>query len=330
MKAMVLSAHGGEENFRMRELPRPAPEKNQVLVKIAATSINPIDLKIRGGLPIGPELPAVLGCDFSGTVSEVGAEVQGFAVGDAVYACAGGVRGQGGALAEYIACDADFLAHKPSTLSFREAAALPLAVITAWQLVHKASVAQGELVLVHGGVGGVGHLAVQISKALGARVATTVRGREAGERALQLGADDIIEFEREEVSAYVDRLTGGRGFDVVIDTVGGANLDRSLQAAAQNGRVSVCAARSVHDLSPMHAKALSLHVVFMLLPMLNGQGRKEHGDILKSVAELCERAQLRPLLDEKRFRLEQAGDAHTYVEKGKLWGKVVVNIEDTQ
>lgn len=330
MKAMVLTAHGGVENFSLQEIARPVAKANEVLVKIVATSVNPIDLKIRGGLPIGPDLPAVLGCDFSGTIAALGAEVQGLAVGDAVYACAGGVRGQGGALAEYIACDADLVAKKPSNLSFRDAAALPLAAITAWQLVHRAGVVSGESVLVHGGVGGVGHLAVQIAKAQGATVATTVRGPEAGQQVLQLGADHFIEFGREDVGAYVDRLTGGRGFDVVIDTVGGPNLDRSLQAAARSGRVTVCAARSTHDLSPMHAKALSLHVVFMLLPMLDGHGRKEHGQILKSVAEVCEQGQLRPLIDPKRFHLEQAGEAHTYVANGKLWGKVLVDVAQAQ
>jgi NADPH2:quinone reductase len=190
MRAQVLTRHGGPEGFELREVPKPVPIAGTVLVRIAATSVNPVDLKIREGLPIAPELPAILGADLAGTVEAVGDGVDAFAPGDEVYGCAGGVKGLGGTLAEYIVADARLLARKPARLSMREAAALPLVAITAWQALDRAALASGEQILVHGGVGGVGHLAVQLAKARGARVATTVSSGDAARVARELGADD--------------------------------------------------------------------------------------------------------------------------------------------
>ncbi|MCV3244145.1 NADPH2:quinone reductase [Mesorhizobium robiniae] len=325
MKAVVLHAHGGAEKLKLEETGVPTLEAGQVLVRIVAASVNPIDLKIRAGLPIGPSLPAIIGCDFSGVVEAVNG-APGYEVGDEVYGCAGGVRGLGGSLAEFIACDPALLSPKPKTLTHRQSAALPLVGITAWLLNERSGVKQGDHVLVHGGVGGVGHVALQIAKTRGARVATTVKTDAAASIARDLGADDVILYGGEEVSSYVKRLTDGRGFDVVIDTVGGANLDKSFQAAASGGRVAGSAARSTHDLSPMHGKGLSLHIVFMLLPLLEGTRCKEHGRILEELAAMCDAGKVKPLLDPKRFDLARASEAHAYLESGKAVGKVVVNV----
>jgi NADPH2:quinone reductase len=208
----------------------------------------------------------------------------------------------------------------------REAAALPLVAITAWQALDRAALPAGEHALVHGGVGGVGHLAVQLAKARGARVATTVSSRDAARIAQDLGADDAILYREEPVDAYVARLTGGRGFDVVVDTVGGPNLDASFRAARLEGRVSTTNARSTHDLGVLHAKALSLHVVFMLIPLLHGTGREGHGRILREVAELADAGEVRPLLDEARFTLDRAPDAHRRLASGEAKGKIVVDV----
>nr|WP_026227643.1 zinc-dependent alcohol dehydrogenase family protein [Hoeflea sp. 108] len=326
MRAMVLRAYGGPENFSLGKLEAPRPGSGEVLVRVEAASINPVDVRIRNGLPIGPALPAVLGADLAGTVQAVGEGVAGLVPGDEVYGCAGGVKDLGGTFAEYIAADARLLAPKPGNLSMTEAAALPLVSITAWNCMTRAAISASDHVLVHGGSGGVGHIAIQLAKARGARVTATVSSAEKAALVRELGADDTILYPRETVQEYVDRLTGGHGFDVVVDTVGGANLDHSLQAAAPQGRVVATAARSTHDLSPMHAKALSLHVVFMLIPMLSGIGREEHGRILRQLATLVEDGKVRPLIDPERFPLDRLPDAFRHLESGRALGKVVVEI----
>jgi NADPH2:quinone reductase len=328
MRAQILTAFGGPENFRLTDIPKPEIRPGMVLIRLAATSVNPVDLKIRGGLPIGPDLPAVLGADLAGVVEAVGAGVLDFAPGDEVYGCAGGVKGQGGALADYMLADARLIAPKPATLSMREAAALPLVAITAWDALERSALSASSHILVHGGVGGVGHVAIQLAKAIGARVATTVSSAEAGVVARGLGADEIINYRDETVQAYVDRLTAGRGFDVVFDTIGGDNLQASFAAATHGGQIATTSARSTQDLGPLHAKALSFHAVFMLLPMLRGPGRDRHGRILRSVAKLAEAGTLRPLLDNSHFTLETAPDAHRRLESGKAQGKVVIDIGD--
>jgi NADPH2:quinone reductase len=277
MRAMLLRAFGGPENFELAEIGTPRPGKGEVLVRVHAGALNPVDVRIRNGLPIGPALPAVLGADLAGTVEAVGDDVSGLSAGDEVYGCAGGVRGLGGSFADYIVADARLLARKPGRLSMREAAAMPLVSITAWNCMSRADVRAGDHVLVHAGCGGVGHIAVQLAKARGARVTATVSSPEKAVIASELGADHTVLCDQEAVADYVQRLTAGRGFDVVIDTVGGENLDRSFQATAIGGRIAATAARSTHDLSPLHAKALSLHVVFMLIPLLENVGREITG-----------------------------------------------------
>lgn len=225
MKALVLSAFGSTENFAVDDIPDPILKKGHVLVRIAAASLNPIDNKIREGLPIGPALPAVLGCDFSGTIVEVGENVSDYAIGDEVYGLAGGVKGHGGTLAELIAADARLIAKKPRNLSMRQAAALPLVSITAWEAIARANLRSSEHVLVHGGTGGVGHIAVQLARELEAVVTATV-GKESDEEiARAFGAKHVVFYKQEKPSDYVSRITGGRGFPVVIDTVGGKNLE---------------------------------------------------------------------------------------------------------
>lgn len=326
MRAVLLGEYGGPEKLALAEVEKPVPGAGEVLVRIHAAALNPVDAKIRNGLPIGPALPAILGADLAGVVEAIGAHVTGFAIGDEVYGCAGGVKGLGGTLAEYIAADARLLAKKPKTLSFREAAALPLVAITAANAMTRVAIAKGEKVLVHGGIGGVGHIAVQMAKAAGAYVVATVSTEEAGKIARDLGADATV-IRSTAVADYVAEHTGGKGFDVVIDTVGGENLLRSFEATIVGGRVATTNARTTIDLGQMHGKALSLHVVFMLLPMLTGNGRAAHGDILREIAEQVDAGKLRPLLDPHAFNLASAGDAHSLLDSGKARGKIVVDIQ---
>ena len=329
MKAQIIPAWGGAENFEAATLPEPAPGPGEVLVQTAATSVNPADYKLRqAGPPIAPALPAVLGCDVAGTVLALGDGVEGTAPGDEVYGCVGGVRGVPGCYAEMIAADARLLAPKPASLSLREAAALPLVTITAWEGLDRAGVREGQSVLVHGGAGGVGHVAIQLAKARGAVVSTTVSSEEKAALARDLGADHTIDYRAEPVDDYVARLTGGTGFDVVYDATGGSDIAASFQAARLNGQVVAIVSQYDANLAPMHLKGLSLHVVFMLIPMLHDVGRAEHGRILREAAVLADAGKLRPHLDPKRFDLASVADAHRHLEDGQAIGKVVIDVTD--
>jgi len=329
MRAQIIPAWGGAENFEVATLPDPAPGPGEVLVQIAASSVNPADHKLRqAGPPIAPELPAVLGCDAAGRVLAVGDGVEGFAPGDEVYGCVGGVRGVPGCYAEMIAADARLFAPKPASLTLREAAALPLVTITAWEGLDRAGVRAGQSVLVHGGAGGVGHVAVQLAKARGAVVSTTVSSEEKAALARSLGADHTIDYRAESVDDYVARLTGGTGFDVVYDATGGSDIASSFQAARLNGQVVTIVSMYDADLTPMHIKGLTLHVVFMLIPMLHDVDRAEHGRILREAAALADAGGLRPHLDPKRFDFASVADAHRHLEGGHAVGKVVIDVAE--
>lgn len=328
MKAMVLNQYGENAAFEQADIATPEAEAGQVIVRVKATSINTVDTMIRHmgtDLPLSPELPAVLGMDFAGIVESVGEGITGFAPGDEVYGCAGGLADLQGALAEYMAADARLIAHKPKTLSMREAAALPLVGITAYEGLERAGVKAGQKVLVHGGTGGVGHVAVQLARHFGAEVYATASGAEPFEILNGYGATPI-DYKTEAVADYVEAHTAGAGFDVVFDSVGGANMANSFEAAALNGHVSSTVAMVDLDLTTAHFKGLSLHVVFMLIPMLHNHQREAHGEILTNLAKIVDKDGLKPLLDKQHFRLEQVGAAHDRLTSGKAIGKVVVEV----
>ncbi|WP_026286756.1 zinc-dependent alcohol dehydrogenase family protein [Gilvimarinus chinensis] len=328
MKAMTLNEYGSSKHFTASEVAKPQVKAGQVLVKIAATSVNPVDYKIRSAgedLPFAPALPAILGMDFAGTVEAVGEGVTHFAVGDEVYGCAGGLADLPGTLAEYISADARLMAKKPKNLSMQEAAALPLVSITAYEGLTRAGVKAGSKVLVHGGSGGVGHIAVQLAKHMGADVYATGGGDKQLELIASLGATGI-NYKTESVDEYVNQYTDGNGFDVIYDTVGEANLLNSFQAIGLNGQIATTSTMSAIDLTMAHIKGATLHVVFMLLPMLHNTGREVHGQILQQVAEIAESDSLTPVLTEQQFTLENTGAAHDYAESGQGMGKVVISI----
>ncbi len=222
--------------------------------------------------------------------------------------------------------DAALVAHKPESLTMGSAAALPLVGITAWEsLIDRAKISSHrQKVLVHGGTGGVGHMGVQLAKWIGCKVYTTVSSPQKAELALDLGADVAINYRARSVADYVQEYTNGRGFDVVFDTVGGEHLLKSFEAAAYGGVVSCISTRKSVDLSLMHAKGLTLHVIFMLLPLLHNKGRKRHGKILKRIAALVDAGQVRPLLDRLSFSFATVQTAHNYLASGKAIGKVVL------
>ena len=326
MKAMTINTYGTHATFTSEDVETPTLKNGQVLVKIFASSINTVDTMIKNmgtALPFSPATPAILGMDFAGTIEAIGTAVTGFSIGDDVYGCAGGLGDLQGTLAEYIAADFKLIARKPKNLSMKEAASLPLVGITAYEGLMRASVKKGQTVLVHGGTGGVGHLAVQIAKHLGATVYATAGGEQQMEIIESYGAKSI-NYKTEAVQDYVNKHTNGAGFDVVYDTVGGENILKSFAATALNGQVVTTVSLCDLDLSTMHFKGLSLHVVFMLIPMLHNFKREQHGDILQHLTSLVEAGDLKPLLDVQQFTLEQVDEAYARLESKTAIGKVVV------
>jgi NADPH:quinone reductase-like Zn-dependent oxidoreductase len=299
MKALVLEETGLP--FQLREVSKPAAGPGQVLVKIAASGVNPLDLKIKAGQAAHAQvrLPAILGIDMAGVVEAVGEGVTQFSIGDAVYGMTGGVGGVQGSLAEYAAVDADLLASAALNLSLREAAALPLIFITAWEgLVDRAGVREGQTVLVHGGAGGVGHIAVQLAVARGAQVFATV-GSSGAALIQQYGATPI-DYTRLSVAEYVREYTGGKGFDIVVDTVGGSVLDGSFTAVKRyTGHVVSILGWGTHSLAPLS---------------------------FRGATALVEAGKLAPLVDGREYGFDQVETAYLSLQQGGARGKVVITI----
>lgn len=323
MKAYIVETPSGP--FQRTEVATPSPASNQVLVKIFASGVNPLDTKIRAGQAghAKQPLPAILGLDMAGVVEAVGSDVSAFKPGDEVYGMVGGVAGLQGTLAEYITADAALLAHKPSALSMRQAAALPLVTITAWEgLIDRAQVHAGQTVLIHAGAGGVGYAAIQLALARGAKVFTTVS---ADKREI-VEALGVTAIDRNASAAdYVDQYTADEGFDIVYDTLGGPVLDASFLAVKRyTGRVVSCLGWGTHALAPLSFRAATYSGVFTLLPLLSGNGRANHGHILEEAAKLANSNLLKPLLVAQDFGTDIAA-AYDAVARGSK-GKVVLEL----
>lgn len=327
MKAIAITGFGGVDVFKEITLSLPKIKPGHVLIKVMATSVNPLDYKIRQGhLPsLVKSFPHVLHGDVSGVVEQVGDGVSSFSVGDAVYGCAGGLLEMDGALAEFMLVDQDLIAHKPKSIDFLEAAALPLVSLTAWEaLVTYSNLQKNQNVLIHGGTGGVGHLAIQLAKCFGAKVFTTCSSADKMEIAKQLGADEVINYKEESVESYVKKHTSGEGFDVVFDTLGEDNLPKCFEAASLFGKVVSIMAMGNYDLSQAFFKGLTLHTVMQPLPLLTGKRRPEYGRILNAISNLVDEGKIKPLVDKNKFSIEEVAAAHTYLEQGHAVGKVVL------
>jgi NADPH:quinone reductase-like Zn-dependent oxidoreductase len=262
---------------------------------------------------------------MAGTLVAVGSGVTGFRAGDEVYGMVGGVGGLQGTLAEFVVAGAELLSHKPKNLSMREAAALPLAVITAWEgLVDRASVHEGQTVLVHAGAGGVGYVAAQIARAFGATVFATVSAQKKG-IVEDLGVVPI-DYHSTSTQEYVDQCSGGKGFDIVYDTVGGATLDASFSSVKRyTGHVLSSLGWGEHSLAPLSFRGATYSGVFTLLPLITGEDRAHHGKILKAAASIAEAGKLKPLLSNEQFTTANIDSAFVHVSAGLL-GKAVVEI----
>ena len=262
---------------------------------------------------------------MAGVVEEIGPGVTAFEVSDEVYGMTGGVGGIQGSLAQYAAVDADLLALKPSNLTLREAAALPLAFITSYSgIVDRAHLRAGQTVLVQGGAGGVGHVSVQLARALGGVVWATASERDR-EFVTRLGATPI-DYRKQTADEYVESCTQGEGFDLVIDTVGGATLDASFAAVKHFGHVVSVLGWGAHALAPLSFREATYSGVFALHPLLTGKYRAHHGDILREATRLAEARQLAPRIDPRRFDLNSVEVAYEALTDGAASGKIVVEI----
>ncbi|MFF1708587.1 NADP-dependent oxidoreductase [Streptomyces sp. NPDC058268] len=333
MKAFRVEKYGDAATVRAAEIPDPVVGAEDVLVKIHAAGVNPLDMRIRNGdfkafLPY--RLPLVLGNDLAGTVIQLGADVTEFAVGDDVYARPD--KDRIGTFADLIAVHQDDLAPKPAALTMTEAASLPLVALTAWQaLVERAQVQRGQRVLIHAGAGGLGSIAVQLAKALGTHVATTVSTANI-DLVKKLGADVVVDYRTQDFTELLD------GYDVVLDSLGGDNLARSLRVLKPGGRAISVAGPP----DPAFARELGANPVLRLamtaLSFRTRRSAKRHGvtysflfmkasgDQLRELTPLVDAGMIRPVVD-RVFPFDETLQAMEYVEKGRAKaGKVVVSM----
>lgn len=328
MKAFTVSRYG-PDTLQPTEVPVPSVGARDVLVEVRAASINPLDKMVRNGefkqlLKYKP--PFVLGHDVAGVVTQVGADVRDFKVGDEVYSRPRDLRI--GTFAEHIAIDTDDVALKPRSLSFEEAGAVPLVALAAWQaLVDVAQVRPGQKVLVHAGAGGLGSTVIQVAKHLGAHVATTAHTKDR-DKVRELGADEVIDFTQQDFAGVLS------GYDVVLDSLSGANLEKSLTVLKPGGlAISV-----VGPPDPAFARQLGQPLLAPVMAVLGRQVRRQakklgvrysfffmqaSGAQLKTLAALYDDGILRPVLD-RTFNFDQTLEAMTYVEQGKANGKIVI------
>ncbi|MBW4679475.1 MAG: zinc-dependent alcohol dehydrogenase family protein [Microcoleus vaginatus WJT46-NPBG5] len=333
MKAVVMTAVGDPEVLQLQDIPQPNIEKDtEILVRLKAAGVNPIDTKLRKGGTFYPDkTPAVLGCDGAGIVEAIGSAVSKFNTGDEVYFCNGGLGGPIGNYAEYAVIDERFAAKKPTLLSFAEAAAAPLVLLTAWEALYdRARLQAGQKVLIHAGAGGVGHVAIQLAKLQGAVVCTTVGDEEKAEFVRKLGADLAILYKQTDfVQATLD-WTKGEGADIVFDTVGGETFYKSCPAVRVYGDLVTILEPAPEDgnLKIARLRNLRISLELMLTPMWQGlvKAQEDQAKILQQCAVMIDESRLKIHLG-KTFPLQEAVAAHRLQETGSMTGKIVLLID---
>jgi NADPH:quinone reductase len=329
MKAAFFETTGTPDAINVDDLPTPDPKPGEIRVKVLAASINPIDTYIRSGAaPMPLPKPAVTGSDFAGVVDAVGPAVTAYKVGDRVWGSNQGMLGRQGTCAEYACVEARWAYPTPRKAGDEQAAAGALVGITAHiGLFQRANLTSGETVFVNGGTGGVGAAVVQMAKAAGAKVVTTVGSPEKAKLAGELGADHVINYKTDDVTAAVKAATGGKGVNVWYETQPPTDLDRTVELTAPNGRIVVMAGRQARPAfpnGPFYVKGLSLHG-FAMFNIPAAEQRACAEDINRWLAG----KHLRPLIG-KVFPLSAAADAHRMQEEntlgkaGTLSGKILV------
>ncbi|MFN6566922.1 zinc-dependent alcohol dehydrogenase family protein [Dendronalium sp. ChiSLP03b] len=330
MKAVLMTAAGSPEVLQVQQVVNPAvPLGNtELLVRLVAAGVNPIDTKLRNRGTFYPDqMPAILGCDGAGIVEAVGAGVQRFRLGDEVYFCYGGLGGHQGNYAEYTVVDERFVARKPASISFAEAAAAPLVLITAWEaLYERGRLEPGERVLIHAGAGGVGHVAIQLAKLKGATVSTTVSSEDKANFVRQLGADHVIFYKQIDfVEAALD-WTGGEGVDLAFDTVGGETFHKTFPAVRVYGDIVTILEPDAKTVwKTARTRNLRIGLELMLTPMLLGlnESLQHQAEILEQCAKWIDEGKLKIHVSHK-FPLEEAAKAHQLLESGSVTGKIVL------
>ena len=322
MKAIVLKKFGGPDSFELQEVAVPEVSPGELLVRVIATAINPLDYQIRrGDYPDYVRLPAIIGHDVSGVVEKVGPGVVDFAVGDEVFYTPKIFGVKGGSYAEYNVVPEGLVTHKPANLTHEEAASTTLVGGTAWEaLVTRAKLSPAESVLIHGGAGGVGSIAIQLAKAMGATVYTTCRGRDF-EFVRGLGADHAIDFTSQNYIDEIAELTSRKGVNVVLDTIGGMTLSQSPHVLSDAGRVvTIVDLATPQNLVAAWGVNAEYHFVFT---------RQNRGKLL-ALKTLLENGRIRPIVG-ARFSLAQIPEAHVALERGEVngkpfHGKVVISV----
>ncbi|MBN8236130.1 NADP-dependent oxidoreductase [Halobacillus kuroshimensis] len=311
MKAVIIEQYGGREQLVEKEVPNPVPENKQVVVEVRATSINPIDWKLREGYlkdAVPFEFPIILGWDAAGVITEVGEDVKDFSPGDRVFARPDTTRF--GTYAQYTAVDEHLLAPLPEGVTFEEAAAVPLAGLTAWQcLVDFSDIKEGDRVLIHAGSGGVGHYAVQIAKHLGAYVAATASGKNR-EWVEKLGVDRFIDYKEEDFSEVL------QDFDIVVDTLGGDIQEKSFQVLKEGGKLP-----SVVQ-PPDETKAVEKNIKTGFVWL------EPSGEQLSKLGKMMEEGTLKSVIGhELPFSQEGLREAHEISESHHAKGKIVITMK---
>lgn len=328
MLAIQMTATGSVDVLKVVELPEPVPTAGQVKVRIMAAGINPVDTKLRSrGLLFPDAMPAILGCDAAGVVTECGPGVALFHPGDEVWFCHGGLGREPGNYAEYTVVDEKIARKKPASLSFNQAAAAPLVLITAWEALYdRAQLKSGQTILIHAAAGGVGHVAIQLAKNIGARVIATLGNDANVSFVRQLGADEVINYKQNDFVAETMRLTKNKGADVVLDCVGGETFRRSMSATACYGNlVTLLDPGSDVIWKAARDRNLNIGFVLMLTPMVQNlpEARLHQGKILDECAKLCDAGKLNILVSQV-LPLREAAQAHGLIESGHTRGKIVL------
>jgi len=332
MKAILATAPGNTDVLQLRDIPKPElATPHHLRVKLAAAGVNPVDTKLRAKPAYHPDkLPAILGCDGAGIVEAIGNAVTRFKVGEEVFFCNGGLGDEPGNYAEYTTLHEDYCAKKPARMSLLESAALPLVFITSWEaLVERANLQAGQAVLIHAGAGGVGHVAIQLARHLGARVAVTVGDDKKAEFARSLGAEKTINYKSQDFVQEALNWTEGKGVDVVYDTVGGETYLRSLNAARIGGKVVslLSTPLSLAETQLARLRNLSLCYELMLTPQALGldDQRIRQREMLEQAAALVDAGQLKVHVSHQ-LPLEQVAEAHKLIEAGGMIGKVILTM----
>ena len=330
MQVILMTAAGEADVLICQELQEPEiSTATELKVKLQAAGVNPVDTKVRRhGVFYDQPLPAVLGCDGAGIVVETGVGVSQFKVGDQVWFCNGGLGREQGNYAEYTVLDERWVSLSPKTFSFVEAAAAPLVLITAWgALFDRGGLQAGQTVLIHAGAGGVGHVAIQLAKLKGARVIATVSSAQKADFVKSLGADEAVIYTSNGFADAVNELTGGKGADLVFDTVGAEVFKESIAATAHFGRLITLLDPGELNLSEARMRNLLIGFELMLTPMLRDlpEARDKHVDILNQCAQWADKGLLK-LHVSQQLPLKEAAAAHQLIEAGHATGKIVLTM----